>query len=62
MLVKERMTPNPITIQAKASIPELTYLMKENKLKKRAILTVKLLRFNASSAKKLTKRFLYEMV
>lgn len=38
MFVKERMTPNPITIQESASITELTQLMKENKLKKVPVL------------------------
>ncbi len=34
MLVRERMTPNPICVQVDASIAELTNLMKQNKLKK----------------------------
>ena len=38
MFVKERMTPNPITVQETASISELTALMKENKLKKVPVL------------------------
>ncbi len=38
MLVKERMTKNPITIQVGASIAELSTLMKENKLKKVPVL------------------------
>ncbi len=39
MFVKERMTPNPITVQENASITELTGLMKENKLKKVPVLS-----------------------
>lgn len=39
MLVKERMTPNPITVQVTAPITELTNLMKENKLKKVPVLS-----------------------
>jgi len=38
MLVKERMTKNPVTIQVGASIAELSTLMKENKLKKVPVL------------------------
>lgn len=38
MLVKERMTSNPICVQDTASISELTALMKENKLKKVPVL------------------------
>ncbi|MDO5441222.1 MAG: CBS domain-containing protein [Bacillota bacterium] len=38
MFVRERMTPNPITIQETASITEVTALMKENKLKKVPVL------------------------
>lgn len=38
MFVKERMTPNPITIQDNASITDLTQLMKDNKLKKVPVL------------------------
>ena len=38
MFVKERMTPNPITIQVDASVTELSSLMKENKLKKVPVL------------------------
>ena len=38
MLVKERMTKNPITVQVKTSISELSALMKENKLKKVPVL------------------------
>ena len=38
MLVKERMTPNPVTVQVDKSIAELSTLMKDNKLKKIPVL------------------------
>ena len=34
MLVRERMTPNPVTVQVNTSIAQLSALMKDNKLKK----------------------------
>jgi len=38
MLVKERMTPNPVCVQVNTNIAELTTLMKQNKLKKVPVL------------------------